>query len=80
MDADLIDVGRQRSLVALLGAVRMLPDLVWQRLHGEHSEMPERLTLRDTTKLPMSGGGWVPLGERPPDEIALGLVGSSGGP
>jgi hypothetical protein len=75
MNADLIDVGRQRPLVALLGAVRMLPDLVWQRLHGEHGEMPERLTLRDTTELPMSGGGWVLLGERPPDEIALGLVG-----
>jgi hypothetical protein len=75
MDADLIEVGRERPLVALLGAVRMLPDLVWQRLHGEHSGMPEQLTLRDTTKLPMSGGGWVLLGERPPDEIALGLVG-----
>jgi hypothetical protein len=76
MDADLIEVGRQRPLVALLGAVRMLPDLVWQRLHGEHpAAAPERLTLRDTTKLPMSGGGWVLLGERPPEEIALGLVG-----
>jgi hypothetical protein len=75
MDADLIEVGRERPLVALLGALRMLPDLVWQRLHGEHSEMPERLTLHDTTKLAMSGGGWVLLGERPPYEIALGLVG-----
>lgn len=75
MDADLIEVGRQRPLVALLGAVRILPDLVWQRLHGEHAEAPERLTLRDTTRLPMSGGGWVLLGEQPPDEIALGLVG-----
>lgn len=76
MAADLIEVGRQRPLVALLGAVRLLPDLVWQRLHGEHPPAaPERLTLRDTTKLPMSGGGWVLLGERPPDEIALGLVG-----
>lgn len=76
MDADLIEVGRQRPLVTLLGAVRILPDLVWQRLHGEHPPAaPERLTLRDTTKLPMSGGGWVLLGERPPEEIALGLVG-----
>jgi hypothetical protein len=76
MDVDLIEVGRQRPLVALLGAVRVLPDLVWQRLHGEHPPAaPERLTLRDTTKLPMSGGGWVLLGERPPEEIALGLVG-----
>jgi hypothetical protein len=76
MDADLIDVGRQRPLVALLGAVRVLPDLVWQRLHGEHPPAaPERLTLRDTTKLPMRGGGWVLLAERPPEEIVLGLVG-----
>jgi len=74
--ADLIEVGRRRPLVGLLGAVRILPDLVWQRLHGEHPPAaPERLTLRDTTKLPMSGGGWVLLGERPPEEIALGLVG-----
>jgi hypothetical protein len=76
MDVDLIEVGRRRPLVALLGAARILPDLVWQRLHGEHPPAaPERLTLRDTTKLPMGDGGWVLLGERPPEEIALGLVG-----
>jgi hypothetical protein len=76
MAADLIEVGRERPLVGVLGAVRMLPELLWQRLHGEHPPAaPERLTLRDTTKLPMSGGGWVLLGERPPREIALGLVG-----
>jgi hypothetical protein len=55
IDADLIEVGRQRPLVALLGAVRILPDLVWQRLHGEHPPAtPARLTLRGTTELPMS--------------------------
>jgi hypothetical protein len=76
VEADLIEVGRRRPLVGLLGAIRILPDLVWQRLHGEHPPgAPERLTLHDTTKLPMSGGGWVLLGERPPHEIALGLVG-----
>ena len=76
MDVDLIEVGRRRPLVALLTSVRMLPDLAWQRLNGEHSPAAlERLTLRDTTKLPMRGGGWVLLGERPPEEIALGLVG-----
>lgn len=75
-EADLIEVGRKRPLVGLLGAVRVLPDLVWQRLHGEHPPAaPERLTLRDTTKLPMGGGGWVLLDERPEEEIALGLVG-----
>src|ERR1019366_5908469 len=76
MDADLIEVGRQRPLVALLGAARILPELVWQRLHGEHPPAaPARPMLRDTTKLPMSEGGWVLLGERPQEEIAFGLVG-----
>jgi hypothetical protein len=76
IDADLIEVGRRRPLVGLLGAVRVLPDLVWQGLHGEHPPAtPQRLTLHGTTELPISGGGWVLLRERPPEEIALGLVG-----
>jgi hypothetical protein len=76
IEADLIEVGRRRPLVGLLGAMRVLPDLVWQGLHGEHPPAAaQRLTLRDTTELPMSGGGWVLLGERPPEEIALGLAG-----
>jgi hypothetical protein len=76
MEADLIEVGRRRPLVGLLGAARMLPDVVWNLLHGEHpAGGPERLTLRDTATLPMRGGGWVLLDERPSEEIALGLVG-----
>ena len=76
MDADLIAVGRHRPLVGMLGALRILPEVVWQRLHGEHPPAaPERLTLRDTTRLPMSQGGWVLLGERPGEAIILGLVG-----
>jgi hypothetical protein len=76
MDADLIEVGRHRPLVGLLGALRILPDVVWHRLHGEHPPTaPERLTLLDTTRLPMSHGGWVLLGEQPGEAIALGLVG-----
>lgn len=31
--------------------------------------------MRDTTTVPPDEGGWVLLGERPRDEIALGLVG-----
>lgn len=42
MHADLIGLGRQRPLVALLGAVRILPDLVWQRLHGERRSGSQR--------------------------------------
>jgi hypothetical protein len=76
MDADLIEVGRQRPLVGLLGALRILPDVVWQRVHGEHPPAgPERLTLLDTTRLPISHGGWVLLGEQPGVVIALGVVG-----
>ena len=36
---------------------------------------PDRLTLRDTTKMSTSDGGWVLLGERPEEELVLGLVG-----
>jgi len=76
IEADLIDVGRRRPMVGVLGAVRMLPDLVWQRLHGEQvPAAPERMRLHDLAELPMSGGGWALLGERPQEEIALGLVG-----
>lgn len=76
MRVDLIEVGRQRPLVAALGALRALPELVSHVLHGETpARMPEQLRLRDTTQLPLGEGGWVLLGERPGDEIALGLVG-----
>ena len=74
--ADLIEVGRRRPLVGALGALRALPEIVAHLLHGETPPAaPERLTLRDTTKLPTTGGGWMLLGERPGEELALGLVG-----
>src|SRR5262249_28612191 len=76
MDVDLIEVGRRRPLVAVLGALRILPDLVSHLLHGElPANQPERLRLRDLTTIPFNKGGWVLLGERKQDEIALGLVG-----
>lgn len=76
METDLIEVGRKRPLVGMLGAVRMLPDVVSHMLHGELPEPPPpHLRLRELTSLPTDGGGWVLLGERPRDEIALGLVG-----
>jgi hypothetical protein len=76
MSADLIEVGRRRPLVATLGALRVLPEIVAHLVHGEApSTPPSRLTLRDTTELPASGGGWILLGERPGQELALGLVG-----
>lgn len=76
MEVDLIDVGLKRPLIGVLGAIRMLPDLVSQVLHGELPQRPpDHMRLRDATALPPSHGGWVLLGERPRDEIALGLVG-----
>lgn len=76
MEADLIDVGRKRPLVGLLGAIRTLPDIVSHVLHGELPQRPpDHLRLRDTTTFPLEQGGWVLLGERPGDEMALGLVG-----
>jgi hypothetical protein len=75
-EVDLIDVGRRRPLVAVLGALRALPEIVSHVLHGEPPvRAPKRLRLRDTTQIPLGEGGWVLLGERPRDEIALGLVG-----
>ncbi|MCC7181042.1 MAG: hypothetical protein IT177_21865 [Acidobacteria bacterium] len=76
MEVDLLDVGRQRPLVGALGALRMLPEVVSHLLHGEAMPAaPARMTLKDTTTQPAGNGGWVLLGERVHDEIALGLVG-----
>jgi hypothetical protein len=76
MEVDLIDVGRRRPLVGIRGAIRIVRDIVSHLLHGEPPQRsPEHLRLRDITTLPLDNGGWVLLGERPCDEIALGLVG-----
>jgi hypothetical protein len=76
MHVDLIEVGRRRPMVAVLGALRALPDIVSHLLHGESPpQVPKPLYLRDTTTIPLGEGGWILLGERPRDEIALGLVG-----
>jgi hypothetical protein len=76
MRVDLIDVGRKRPMVAVLGGLRALPEIVSQALHGEFPlHAPERMRLHDMLDLPLRDGGWVLLGERHGDEIALGLVG-----
>jgi hypothetical protein len=60
----------------MLGALRALPAMASQFLHGEiPAKPPERMRLHDTTRSPVSEGGWILLGERPYEEIALGLVG-----
>lgn len=76
MQVDLIEVGRRKPLVGVLGGLRALPEIVSHLLHGEvPSAGPAHLRLRDLQALPAASGGWVLLGERPDDEIALGLVG-----
>ena len=76
MDLDLIEVGRSRPLVAALGILRMLPEMIARLLRGETPPaQPERLSLRDTAEPSWQEGGWTLLAERPSEEIALGLIG-----
>jgi hypothetical protein len=76
LDVDLLKVGRESPVVGMLGALRMLPDVVGHLLHGEPPEKPpESMRLRDLPSIPMYEGGWIYLGERAGEEIALGLVG-----
>src|SRR3954468_21892276 len=72
MQVDLIEVGRRRPLIAVLGGVRALPDLIVRRLTGEAPAPPTAMRLRDMPTLPLDRGGWILLGERPRDEIAFG--------
>ena len=76
LEVDLLKLGREAPLVGMLGALRMLPEVVGHVLHGEHpAKPPESMRLRDLASIPMYEGGWILLGERPGEEIALGLVG-----
>lgn len=76
LDVDLLKVGQEAPVVGMLGALRILPEIVGQLLHGERpAKPPESMRLRDLPSIPMNEGGWILLGERPGEEIALGLVG-----
>jgi hypothetical protein len=75
LDVDLLTVGREAPVVGMLGALRMLPEIVGHLLHGERPAKPPSMRLRDLPSIPMYEGGWILLGERPGHEIALGLVG-----
>jgi len=76
LEVDLLEVGRRRPAVAVLGALRILPDLMSELLrHGRLSPRPDRMRLQDMTTIPLGNGGWVLLGRRDGAEIALGLVG-----
>lgn len=76
LDVDLIELGRERPMIGVLGALRMLPAIVAHLLHGEAMPpAPERMRLMDTAGLPAAEGGWTLLAEEPGSAIALGLVG-----
>jgi hypothetical protein len=76
MEVDLIDVGRRKPLVGFLTAVRMVPELVRGIAHGQlPPRPPKHLRIRDTATPAAEDGGWVLLGERPGETLALGLVG-----
>ena len=76
MEVDLIEVGRRRPMVAVLGALRGLPEIVSHLLHGEAPPgVPKHVRLLDTTEVPIGEGGWIVLEARPRQELALGLVG-----
>src|SRR6188472_447316 len=76
LDVDLLKLGRETPMVGMLGALRMLPEIVGHLLHGERpAKPPETMRLRDLPSIPMYDGGWILLGERAGHEIALGFVG-----
>jgi hypothetical protein len=63
-------------LPASSGALRVLPEIVSHLLHGERPpHAPESMRLREFAEMSPQQGGLTLLGERPGEEIALGLVG-----
>ncbi|MGK2937779.1 MAG: hypothetical protein ACSLFR_08250 [Solirubrobacteraceae bacterium] len=76
MEVDLIELGRNRPLIGVLGALRMLPDVLSHVLHGEAVDSPpEHMRLLDMAGQPSAEGGWTLLANEPGSGIALGLVG-----
>lgn len=76
METDLLEVGQSRPLVAVLGLLRVVPEIIGRLMRGESPPaQPTRLRLRDSAELPWQEGGWTLLAERSGEEIALGLAG-----
>jgi hypothetical protein len=62
LDVDLLSGGREVPLAGILGALRMLPEIVGHLLHGERpAKPPESMRLRDLPSIPMYEGGWILL-------------------
>src|SRR5215212_7858242 len=63
LDVDLLKLGREAPVVGMLGAMRMLPEIVGHLLHGERpAKPPASMRLRDLASIPMNEGGWILLG------------------
>ena len=76
MEADLLEVGRRAPLAGVLGALRMLPELVSHMVHGERpAKAPERLRLRDTADALRRREAGSSSGSARDRSCALGLVG-----
>lgn len=76
LDVDLLQLGREAPLVGILAALRGAPEMFAHLLSGQRPvKPPESMRLRELPSIPMSEGGWLLLGERPGEELALGLVG-----
>ncbi len=76
LGVDLLELGREAPMVGVLGALRVLPEVVGHLLHGEQPpKPPESMRILDLPTIPMSEGGWVLLEARPGEQVALGLVG-----
>ena len=60
---DLIEVGKRKPLVGVLGGLRALPEMVVDLLHGEGPPgAPQRMRLHDMPQLEMDAGGWLLMG------------------
>lgn len=75
MAVDLIELGRRRRLVGLLGAARMIPQLLRDLVRGNGlPASPGSLTLRGMAGDPDAQGSWIQL-EESDHELVLGLIG-----
>ena len=55
LNVDLLKLGREAPMVGMLGALRMLPEIVGHLIHGERpAEPPPSMRLRDLKSIPMA--------------------------
>ena len=80
VDVDLLKLGREAPVVGMLGALRMLPEVVGHLLHGERpAKPPESMRLRDLPTIPMYRAGGSCSASGPARRSRLASSASSGG-